>query len=150
MASVRYSVLAAGLLALSLSACAGYEFAPFGIENPTNQAINKAYKDRDACLTAQVNGNGSDAAAAAAACQPQTRKLDSVTNPHRDAAVTAAIHDDSKFRATRYANLARPATSSPTATAIARPALQAPAPLTLQAQPADAPLPYMQSIASPE
>ena len=153
MASVRYSVLAAGLLTLGLSACAGYEFAPFGIENPTNQAINRAYKDRDACLTAQVNGNGSDAHAAAAACQPQIRKLDSVTNPHRDAAVTAAIHQDSEFRASRYASLARPAaTSSPTAVAQppVQPAVQAPAPLTAQGQPAEAPLPYMPLIASPQ
>jgi hypothetical protein len=96
-----------------------------------------------------VNGNGSDAHAAAAACQPQIRKLDSVTNPHRDAAVTAAIHQDSEFRATRYASLARPAaTSSPTA--VAQPAVQAPAPLTAQGQPAEAPLPYMPLIASPQ
>ena len=155
MASVRYSVLAAGLLTLGLSACAGYEFAPFGIETPTNQAINRAYKDRDACLTAQVNGNGSDAQAAAAACQTQIRKLDSVTNPHRDAMVTAAIHQDSQFRATRYASLARPAaTASPTA--IAQPAVQptvqqAPVPLTAQGpQPAEAPQPYMPLIASPQ
>jgi hypothetical protein len=152
MASVRYSVLAAGLFALSLSACAGYEFAPFGIENPTNQAINRAYKDRDACLTAQVNGNGSDAHAATAACQPQIRKLDSVTNPHRDAAVTAAIHQDSEFRATRYVGLARPVASSPTAIAqpAVQPTMQAPVPLTAQGQPTEAPLPYMPSIASPQ
>lgn len=142
MASVRYSVLAAGLLTLGLSACAGYEFAPFGIENPTNQAINRAYKDRDACLAAQVNSNGADAQTAATACQTQTKKLDSVTNPHRDATVTAAIHQDSAFRATRYAGLARPAASP---TAVAQPAAQAPVPLT-----ADAPVPYMQSIASPQ
>ncbi len=152
MASVRYSVLAAGLFVLSLSACAGYEFAPFGIENPTNQAINRAYKDRDACLTAQVNGNGSDAHAATAACQPQIRKLDSVTNPHRDAAVTAAIHQDSEFRATRYVGLARPVASSPTAIAqpAVQPTMQAPVPLTAQGQPTEAPLPYMPSIASPQ
>ncbi len=144
MASVRYSVLAAGLLTLGLSACAGYEFAPFGIENPTNQAINRAYKDRDACLAAQVNSNGADAQTAATACQTQTKKLDSVTNPHRDATVTAAIHQDSAFRATRYAGLARPAAAA-SPTAVAQPAVQAPVPLT-----ADAPVPYMQSIASPQ
>lgn len=148
MASVRYSVLAAGLLTLGLSACAGYEFAPFGIENPTNQAINRAYKDRDACLAAQVNSYGADAQTAATACQTQTKKLDSVTNPHRDATVTAAIHQDSAFRATRYAGLARPAAASPTA--VAQPAVQAPVPLTAQGQPVEAPLPYMQSIASPQ
>ena len=75
MASVRHLVLAAGLFTLGLSACAGYEFAPFGIENPTNQAINRAYKDRDACLTAQVNGNGSDAHAAEERVIQELRQL---------------------------------------------------------------------------
>ena len=53
-----------------------------------------------------------------------------------------AIHQDSEFRATRYASLARPVASSPTA--VAQPAVQAPVPLT-----ADAPVRYTQSIASP-
>lgn len=143
MASVRHLVLAAGLFTLGLSACAGYDLAPFGAESLTNQAINKAYKERDACLAAQVNSNGADAQTAASACQTQTKKLDNVTNPHRDATVTAAIHQDSAFRATRYASLARPAAGSPTA--VAQPAVQPPVPLM-----ADAPLPDTQSIASPQ
>jgi len=147
MASVRHLVLAAGLFTLGLSACAGYDLAPFGAESLTNQAINKAYKERDACLAAQVNGNGADAQTAATACRTQTKKLDSVTNPHRDAMVTAAIHQDSAFRATRYASLARPAAGSPATspTVLAQPAVQAPVPLT-----AVAPVPYTQSIASPQ
>jgi hypothetical protein len=127
MATVRYSVLAAGLLGFGLSACAGYDLAPFGAESLTNQAINKAYKDRDACLEAQVNINGADAPTAAAGCRTQTKKLDSVTNPHRDAMVSAAIQQDSEFRAVRYASRGR---TSPT-TVQAAPVMQAapPAPL---------------------
>lgn len=118
MASPRFSVLAAGLAALGLSACAGYDLAPFGTESLTNQAINKAYAQRDACLVAHVNGNGfgsgdstdatSVAQAAVAACQPQTARFDKVTNPHGDAAVTASIQQDTEFRAMRYASRVRP------------------------------------------
>ncbi len=113
MATVRYSVLAAGLLGFGLSACAGYDLAPFGAESLTNQAINKAYKDRDACLEAQVNINGADAPTAAAGCRTQTKKLDSVTNPHRDAMVSAAIQRDSEFRAVRCAAARRTAARRP-------------------------------------
>lgn len=150
MASVRYSVLAAGLLALGLSACAGYDLAPFGAESLTNQAINKAYKDRDACLAAQVNINGADAPTAAAGCRTQTKKLDSVTNPHRDAMVSAAIKQDSEFRAVRYASRGR--SSSPT-TVQSAPVMQATPvpPLPVQTAPMQAvpaPAAPMQSIAA--
>lgn len=121
MASSRFSVLAAGLAALGLSACAGYDLAPFGTESLTNQAINKAYAQRDACLATHVNGNGigsgdgadatSVAQAAVAACQPQIARLDKVTNPHREADVTAAIQHDTEYRAMRYASRVRPVQS---------------------------------------
>jgi hypothetical protein len=144
MASARFSVLAAGLAALGLSACAGYDLAPFGTESLTNQAINKAYAQRDSCLAAHVNGNGigsgdgsdatSVAQAAVAACQPQVARFNQVTNPHRDATVTAAIQQDTEFRAMRYASRVRPAPATAVATPPAAPTT-APVDLSVAARP---------------
>ena len=108
MPSVRYSVPAICLMALTLIACAGYDFAPFGAESLAAREINRAYADRDACLVSHISSQGGTdsatmARSAAAACQPQTDRLVVSSNPGRDPQVTAAIRQDTEFRALKYA-----------------------------------------------
>lgn len=91
---------------LSLAACSvnSQYSAPW-----TVRAVDKTYEARDACLQRQVAsyaGDTSDASSIgrsiSANCQAETNALISSGNPHNDPEVTAAIRQDSDFRATGY------------------------------------------------
>lgn len=80
----------------------------------TVRAVGKAYEARDACLgkhaSLQVE-SGLDAQSAgravSASCEAETSALIISSNPHNDTAVTAAIRQDSDFRAKGYVLKAR-------------------------------------------
>ena len=109
MWSGRSAGVAFCFVVLSVTACAGYDPNLFGAGNLVGREIDKAYAERNACLVRYVhadNGNGDATAAAkaaAAACQSQTDHLVAVSNPSRDPKVTAAVRQDSEFRALGYA-----------------------------------------------
>jgi hypothetical protein len=80
----------------------------------TVKAVGKTYEARDACLQRQAvpyAGDSADASSIAqiisANCQAETEALIASSNPHKDPAVTAAIRQDSAFRATGYVLKAR-------------------------------------------
>jgi hypothetical protein len=96
---------------LSLAACSvnSQYSAPW-----TVKAVDKTYEARDACLQRQVApyaGDMSDASSIgrtiSANCQAETNALIASSNPHNDPVVTAAIRQDSDFRATGYVLKAR-------------------------------------------
>lgn len=96
---------------LSLAACSvnSQYSAPW-----TVRAVDKTYEARDACLQRQVPPYASDMSDASSAgrtisanCQAETNALIASSNPHNDPVVTAAIRQDSDFRATGYILKAR-------------------------------------------
>jgi hypothetical protein len=96
---------------LSLAACSvnSQYSAPW-----TVKAVGKTYEARDACLQRQAAPYAADSADASsvarvisANCQAETDALIASSNPHNDPAVTAAIRQDSDFRATGYVLKAR-------------------------------------------
>lgn len=96
---------------LSLAACSvNSQYS----EPWTVKAVGKTYEARDACLQRQAAPYAGDPADASsigrivsANCQAETDALNASSNPHRDPAVTAAIRQDSDFRATGYVLKAR-------------------------------------------
>lgn len=96
---------------LSLAACSvnSQYSAPW-----TVKAVGKTYEARDACLQRQAAPYAGDTADASsvgriisANCQAETDALIASSNPHNDPVVTAAIRQDSDFRATGYVLKAR-------------------------------------------
>ena len=96
---------------LSLAACSvnSQYSAPWAVK-----AVDKTYEARDACLQRQAAPYAGDTADASsigrtisANCQAETDALIASSNPHRDPVVTAAIRQDSDFRATGYVLKAR-------------------------------------------
>lgn len=96
---------------LSLAACsANSQYS----EPWTVRSVKQTYEARDACLAREaapyVEGT-SDAASigrtVSSNCQAETNALIVSSNPHNDPAVTAAIRQDSDFRATGYVLKAR-------------------------------------------
>ena len=96
---------------LSLAACSvnSQYSAPW-----TVKAVDKTYEARDACLQRQAAPYAHDtsdpsavAQAITASCEAETNALIASSNPHNDPAVTAAIRQDSSFRATGYVLKAR-------------------------------------------
>jgi len=80
----------------------------------TVRSVKQTYEARDACLAkhaATYAVDGSDAASVgrsiSSTCQAETDALIGSSNPHKDPAVTAAIRQDSEFRATGYVLKAR-------------------------------------------
>ncbi len=77
------------------------------------KSINDAYEARDNCLVANIHladafaSAQSLAAQAAASCQTQTDVLNALSNPYGDPRITAAIQQDSSFRAMGYVLKAR-------------------------------------------
>lgn len=96
---------------LSLAACSvNQQYS----EPWTVKAVDKTYEARDACLQRQAApyaGDTSDASTVgqtiSASCEAETNALIASSNPHNDPAVTAAIRQDSSFRATGYVLKAR-------------------------------------------
>jgi hypothetical protein len=96
---------------LSLAACSvNSQYS----EPWTVKAVGKTYEARDACLqreAAPYAGDSADTSSIgriiSANCQAETEALIASSNPHRDPAVTAAIRQDSDFRATGYVLKAR-------------------------------------------
>lgn len=96
---------------LSLAACSvNQQYS----EPWTVKAVGKTYEARDACLQRQAAPfavDTSDASSAgrtvSANCQAETDALIASSNPHRDPVVTAAIRQDTDFRATGYVLKAR-------------------------------------------
>jgi hypothetical protein len=106
--SRRSAEVALCFVALSVTACAGYDPNLFGTGDVVGRQIDKAYAERNACLARNVHADATNgdmtvaAHTATAACQPQIDHLVAVSNPSRDPKVTAAIRQDSEFRALGY------------------------------------------------
>lgn len=80
----------------------------------TVRAVGKAYEARDACLAKYASlhsESGIDAQRVglevSANCEAETIALITSSNPHHDMAITAAIRQDSDFRARGYVLKAR-------------------------------------------
>ena len=104
------------LLVLFLTACEG---SFIRVEDPGRKvAINKSYEARDTCLkhNAADGTAGTDpaplASAAALACQRETDRLITASNPDGDSKVTASIRHDTEFRALKYVLQARGLTAT--------------------------------------
>lgn len=105
---MRPWVLAAILAASACSMNPQYS-APW-----TVRAVGKAYEARDACLAKHASYHTKsdiDVQRAgfevSASCEAETNALITSSNPHYDTAVTAAIRQDSEFRARGYILKAR-------------------------------------------
>jgi hypothetical protein len=105
---MRPLVMAAILLAGACSMNPQYS-APW-----TVRAVGKAYETRDACLAKYAilhTKSDIDVPRAgleiSANCEAETNALIASSNPHNDMAVTAAIRQDSEFRARGYILKAR-------------------------------------------
>ena len=104
-------------LIFALSACAGaYNTSSDG---RLQTKINNSYAARDACLARNVAAEGTMsedagtlARAAALACANETERLIEITNRDGDPRVSAAIRQDSEFRAMGYVLRARGQASS--------------------------------------
>ncbi len=96
---------------LSLAACsANSQYS----EPWTVKAVGKTYEARDACLQREAAPYATDTGDASsigrtvsANCQAETNALNASSNPHNDPVVTAAIRQDSDFRATGFVLKAR-------------------------------------------
>lgn len=104
--------IAAVLLVLSLSACAGAYHTPS--DGRLTTRINEAYKARDACLASNVSSDSAMAAdaasvarTAATACTAETDELIAVMNTDGDPRVAARVRRDSEFRAMGFVLKAR-------------------------------------------
>lgn len=80
----------------------------------TVRSVKQTYDARDACLAkhaAPYAVDGSDASSVgrtvSSNCEAETNALIASSNPHKDPAVTAAIRQDTDFRATGYVLKAR-------------------------------------------
>lgn len=100
---MRVLIVVVTFLAAGCSANSQYS-APW-----TVRSVEKAYEARDACLLRHAVpyvGSNSDATsvgpAISANCHAETNALISSSNPYNDPDVTAAIKQDSDFRATGY------------------------------------------------
>ncbi|MGQ3301438.1 hypothetical protein [Reyranella sp.] len=96
---------------LSLAACSiNSQYS----EPWTVRTVKHSYDARDACLVkyaAPYAVDGSDASSVgrtvSANCEAETNALIASSNPHKDPTVTAAIRQDSEFRATGFVLKAR-------------------------------------------
>jgi len=96
---------------LSLTACsANSQYS----EPWTVKAVGKTYEARDACLQREAASHAagtedpsSIGRTVSANCQAETNALIASSNPHNDPVVTAAIRQDSDFRAAGYVLKAR-------------------------------------------
>jgi len=96
---------------LSLAACSvNSQYS----EPWTVRTVKQSYDARDACLVkhaASYAVDGSDASSVgrtvSANCTAETNALIASSNPHNDPTVTAAIRQDSEFRATGFVLKAR-------------------------------------------
>lgn len=96
---------------LSLAACSiNSQYS----EPWTVRTVKHSYDARDACLVkyaASYAVEGSDASSVgrtvSSNCEAETNALIASSNPHNDPTVTAAIRQDSEFRATGFVLKAR-------------------------------------------
>jgi hypothetical protein len=109
---MRFGSIAALVLALALTACAGAYHTPS--DGRLTTRINGAYAARDACLAKNAAtdvGLSLDSTQAARAvtlaCVPETEKLVEVSNRDGDPRVAEAIRRDTEFRAMGYVLRAR-------------------------------------------
>ncbi len=104
-------ILTVVVVLLSLAACSvNSQYS----EPWTVRAVGKTYEARDACLQRQATPHATDSAdpstigrTVSANCQAETEALNASSNPHNDPVVTAAIRQDSDFRAAGYVLKAR-------------------------------------------
>jgi hypothetical protein len=99
------------VLMLPLAACS----AEAHYSDPRGMSkLNSLYEARDTCLIRHAASAVSDDASASSAareisasCQAEVDKLISISNPHNDPEITAAIQKDTEFRATGFVLKAR-------------------------------------------
>lgn len=96
---------------LSLAACS---MNPQYSEPWTVRSVSQRYEARDACLVkhavpyvARASDATSIGRTISSNCQAETNALIASSNPHNDPLVTAAIRQDSEFRAIGYVLKAR-------------------------------------------
>ena len=100
------------LVVLLLSACEGSFVRPGDLGRKVS--IDRSYEARDACLSRNAAADGTSttdpqtlAQAVAMACAPETAKLIAASDQSGDTKVTAAIRQDSEFRALGFVMKAR-------------------------------------------